>query len=77
MTIAAIIKLVLGLANKLVGFAGDRQLLEAGEAKNAQKALGAALAAVERAQRTANRVSNDPDYRDSVRDKFDQPNKNE
>ena len=71
MTIAAIIKFALSFANKLIKFAANRQLLNAGEAKNAQKYLKASMEAIKRAQRTANRVANDSDYRDSVRDKYD------
>lgn len=65
-----LLQLVLGFASKLMGYLSDKQLLDAGEAKNAQQALQESRDALERARATSRRVRDDPEYRDSVRERF-------
>lgn len=70
MTWLTLLKSVLSVANGLIRFMGDRQLIEAGEAKNAMAALKKAQTHVEKAKAAQDRIDSDPDYRDRVRKRF-------
>ena len=71
MNILSILRLVLSVADTLVSYARDRQLLSAGEAIYASKVLGRtnelvakALAARRNVKHDATSVRDDPDNRD-------------
>ena len=71
MTVLTIIRLFLSVAESLLGYAKDKQLLSAGEAINASKSLQLANATVAKAidarrnvKHDADSVRDDPDNRD-------------
>lgn len=71
MNILSVLRLVLSIADTLIGYAKDRQLLSAGEALYASKSLARtselvskALAARRRVKHDAVSVRDDPDNRD-------------
>lgn len=68
-----LIKLVsglLGFVSGLIKLLGDRQLIEAGEAKMAAAALKKARTHVRQGRAAMDRIDSDPDYRARVRERF-------
>lgn len=69
----AFVKVLLNLASGLIKYLGDRQLISAGEAKQAAASLRKAATHVEKGRRAMDRVSSDPDERERVRERFTRP----
>lgn len=65
-TILSLVSGLLKLVNTLIPSRDER----AGQAKAERDALKEALDAVEKARRAHRRIHTDPDYRDSVRERF-------
>ena len=65
MGVLGLIKAVLSLANVLMKYASDKQLMDAGAAKSALKGLKQANAAIDKARLARESVKHDPD---SMRD---------
>lgn len=68
MTWLALIRLVLGVASKALGFAQDRQLMDAGAAKAVRAGLQELIDAIDRKDRRDARLAADPELRRRVRD---------
>ncbi|MEK9751597.1 MAG: hypothetical protein VW338_00075 [Rhodospirillaceae bacterium] len=74
MSILGILQAVLSLANTLMGYVSDRNLMDAGEAKSVAKGLSDAMDAIHRAKRArasvnmdADSLRDDPNNRDTLR----------
>jgi hypothetical protein len=72
MGVLAILRAVLSLASALMGYVRDRQLMDAGEAKQLSAGLQESLDAISRAKRARQSVDpdgvpDDPDNRDTLR----------
>jgi hypothetical protein len=63
------------LANLIAGYASDRQLISAGEAKAVSEGLDATLKTIDLANRAKAAMAGDGDFANGVRDKYQRPPK--